>query len=883
MDDPANSVPQESLVAAMAHGGTVVTSTRRLARALLARHARHAVTDSWATPRVLPWSAWVQATFRDLRDFGAIETPRACLDDVQSIALWEEVLAADAIAATLLMPGGAAESCRDAWHLVYEWQLDWRQLGARAGEDGRIFLRIAAAYRRRLEWLECLDGAGLASVLARALAGRDGPPVLFAGFDRFHPAQRVVVAALGARAGVVAAPDRRGRPTLAPYPDSRRELAAAAAWARTRLAADPAARLGIVVPELESQAPLLEDLLDEALVPSRLLHGHADGPRPWNLSLGRPLVDLPVVATALRAFALVHESLEFADVSRLLRSPFIAGDQQEAGHRARLEAWLREHAGERIAPARLLGWLDGRDGAPPCPLLAAGISGLLEEIERGPRRRRPSAWAAALTRALARLGWPGDGPADSATWQTVQAWSSLLEAFSRLDVVVGPLGLGDALARLRRSGAAQRFQPETPDLPVQVLGLLDTAGLEFDGIRVTGMHDGILPQPLRPCPLLPAALQREQRMPRACPDTELALARHTVARLAGAAAEVCFSYPEMREDEPLRPSPVVTSFPAAESRAAPEAGIAATIFAARRLESLPDTAAPPVHGDVRGGSSLLAAQSACPFKAFAVHRLAACVLDAPTAGVDPATRGQFVHHALHELWGKLMSRAALAALDPAALQERVRAALQDAARRLLAGQPPGLVEIEIEDAMRRVLELLDIEVSRPAFEVVQREQRVSIDLGGLRINGQVDRVDRVPGGLVIIDYKTGEAGARNWHGERPAEPQMPLYAQAFRAELAGLAYATLKPGAVGFAGMARSADVLGPALSGHEVVAEETWQERLDEWRSVLEALAGAFAAGDARVDPLHLAGPDGTCARCHLATLCRRDELLQAGMLADD
>src|SRR5690606_10758606 len=159
------------------------------------------------------------------------------------------------------------------------------------------------------------------------------------------------------------------------------------------------------------------------------------------------------------------------------------------------------------------------------------------------------AWAAALARALARLGWPGDGPAGSGTWQTVQASASLLEAFSRLDAVVGPLGLGEALARLRRAGAAQRLQPETPGPPVQVLGLLDTAGLEFDGVWVTGMHDGILPQPLRPCPLLPAALQREQRMPRACPDTELALARRTVARLAGAAAEVRFSYPEMREDE----------------------------------------------------------------------------------------------------------------------------------------------------------------------------------------------------------------------------------------------------------------------------------------------------------------------------------------------
>lgn len=883
MNDPVNWVGHEVLVESLGRGGTVVTSTRRLARALLADHARSAPTASWATPEVLPWSAWVQHTFRQLRDFGAIDVPRACLDDGQSAALWEEVLGADAVATTLLMPGGAVEGFREAWRLAHEWRLPWAAVNARAGEDCRIFLRIAAAYQRRLDALGCLDGAQLAGELARALGARDGPDILFAGFDRLHPAQQAVVDALGPRARRMAAPGRGGAATLAGFPDSRRELAAAAAWARARLEEDPAARLGIVVPDLEAQAPLLEDLLDEALVPTRLLPGRADVPRPWNVSLGGPLVDAPVVAAAMLAFGLVRQHLEFAEVGRLLRSPFFGGDLEEAGQRARLEAWLRDHAGDRITPTRLLEWLGGRDGAPGCARLAAGVVGLREELGAGPRRRRPSAWAAALTRGLARLGWPGDAPLDSTTWQTVQAWASLLEAFSRLDAVTGALGIGDALGRLRRIGAGQRFQPETPDVPVQVLGLLEPAGLAFDGLWVTGMHDGALPLPLRPCPMLPAALQRELHMPRACPDTELAFARRMVARLADAAVEVRFSYPETREDEPLRPSPVVSAYPDAGARIVPpRPGMAATGYAARRIEAVADSVAPPTRGEVRGGTSLLAAQSACPFKAFAVHRLDAQPLEAPAAGVDARTRGLFMHHALHALWGSLRDREALAALDPAGRQQRVRAALEHGATALLAGQSPGLVRIEVEEGERRILELLDAEVSRPAFEVIQREQRLGIELGALHITGQLDRVDRAAGGLVIIDYKTGAAGARDWGGERPAAPQMPLYAVALRTELAGLVYASLKPGAVGFTGLARSSDVLGPALSKREVVPEGGWETRLDEWQQVLEALAEAYAAGTARVDPLRLHGADGTCARCHLATLCRRDELLHAGALGD-
>ena len=58
-------------------GALVITATRRLARAMQADYARATGADSWATPAILPWSAWVQSAFRELRDFGRLETKRA--------------------------------------------------------------------------------------------------------------------------------------------------------------------------------------------------------------------------------------------------------------------------------------------------------------------------------------------------------------------------------------------------------------------------------------------------------------------------------------------------------------------------------------------------------------------------------------------------------------------------------------------------------------------------------------------------------------------------------------------------------------------------------------------------------------------------------------
>jgi ATP-dependent helicase/nuclease subunit B len=882
-EDPPETIAHGALREALEQGAVVVTATRRLARQLRLARAAQEGAPSWPTPAALPWRAWLTERYRDLRDFGLLADPRPCLDDFQAAAVWTELLQADPLGERLLMPGGAVEGFMEAWRLAHDWQLSWGELGARAGEDCRAFLRLAAAYRRRLDALGCLDAAALPRVLAEQAGQERGPPVIFAGFDTLSPTQCTLFRGLGARARRAAGPRLGAASTLHEFADGRQEFAAAAAWARARLEADPAARLGIVVPDLDAAASYVEDLLDEALCPARLLPGRTDVPRPWNVSLGVPLADTPAVAAAFLAGMLARDELELAEVGRLLRSPFFAGAEEEGAERARLDAWLREHAGDRVAAAQLLRWLAGRDGAPRCPRLEAGVRGLLDELQASPRRRPPADWAAALTRGLQRLGWPGGGNVDSATWQMAQAWAGLLEAFSRLDAVIGPQSLGEALARLKRMGAQQRFQPETPDLPIQVLGLLETAGLEFDGLWVTGMHDGVLPAPLRPCALLPAALQRERGMPRACPDTELALARRLVARLAGAAGEVRFSYPASREDEPLRPSPVLAALSPAEPPGDAMRGFAAACFELRRVEQLSDPAGPGITGAVTGGTGLLAAQSACPFRAFALHRLDSRALETPGIGVDGRTRGSLLHRALRDFWGALDDRATLAALDTAARATRIRAALAHAAAEVLGEVPAGLARIELDEAARRIEELLELELLRPPFRVEQREQPIDIEVGALRIRGQVDRLDRVAGGLAIIDYKSGEARASDWLGERPAEPQMPLYALAFATEVVALAYASLKPGSVGFQGLARSRDALGDALRMRAEPVPAEWPARLAAWRAVLEALAGEFAAGDARVAPVRLSGGGAPCPRCHLAVLCRRDELLRAGVLGDD
>jgi len=143
---------------------------------------------------------------------------------------------------------------------------------------------------------------------------------------------------------------------------------------------------------------------------------------------------------------------------------------------------------------------------------------------------------------------------------------------------------------------------------------------------------------------------------------------------------------------------------------------------------------------------------------------------------------------------------------------------------------------------------------------------------GLRLRLRVDRVDRVDGGLVIIDYKTGRAETGQWRGARPDAPQLPLYAALQDGEVSAIAFAAVGAHAARFLGVGAGdgiADGIVPAAKFALTEDKQTgftWQQVKDRWTGWLASLARAYVEGDAAVDPK---GPQ-TCRLCHLSTLCR-------------
>ena len=126
------------------------------------------------------------------------------------------------------------------------------------------------------------------------------------------------------------------------------------------------------------------------------------------------------------------------------------------------------------------------------------------------------------------------------------------------------------------------------------------------------------------------------------------------------------------------------------------------------------------------------------------------------------------------------------------------------------------------------------------------------------------------GSLVVIDYKTGKVSPAQWFGDRPEDPQLPLYSLAVASDLTGVSFAVLRPGEYGFKGVTETDGVL-PAVRSCNALAQsrhhDSWQDLLAEWKQTIELLADEFAEGQATVKPLKY---PASCEYCPLTAVCR-------------
>jgi ATP-dependent helicase/nuclease subunit B len=884
------------LITQLARGATVVTPNRRLSAAVRRGFDKHASAQgqaAWVAADVLPWNAWLERIFRDASVRG--KANRLLMSHWQARALWRRVIADAPEAQGLLQVDTTADLALQAWELTHAWRLLPALQTMPLSDEARAFLRWARAYETICARENLTDLARLSDLVGDLLLTESlatAPRLIAFGFDALTPQQEAVLEALrsrGIEVDLLAQSGEAGQAASMRYPDVLHEVRAAALWARGCIAANPQARVGVVVPELNRLRATITRIFEEVLQPDAALHPGWIPPRPWNVSLGVPLSDWPLAHAALLLLELASGPLSIHRIGVLLRSPFVGGAESERNARALLDGRLRRLGDPHIRLDGLIRIAGAEGHTYSCGMLADRLAALRACLRELPASaQRVSFWGPALQSLLSAMQWPGERELNSEEYQTFKKWKELIAGLAQLDLVSAPVRLASAVGMLRRLAVEELFQPETPDVPIQVLGVLESAQLEFDHLWVLGLSDETWPRPARPNPLLPLELQRSRGVPRASAEWELAFALRAQANWLRAAPRIAFSYHGTEGDQVLGPSPLL-------------AGLPETTLAQLSIEALPDwrvtaqAAAEqerftdwqgrplPEGSAFRGGARLLQNQSACPFRAFAVHRLGAASLDHPHDGLDARDRGILLHAALAELWSELTTRQRLDLIPRDELASVITRAVDRALARLHRTRASSFQTRFLELERARLVELLEewlrIELQRGEFRVVACEEQAAVNIAGLVLSLRLDRVDSLAqGGELLIDYKTGPSSIAMWMGERPDEPQLPLYHLARPVLPEAVAFAQVRRGECGLSGLSADLEVaegIARLSSSRFANAFRDWPALLAHWRVTLEALAIRFRSGAAPVDPKKGAL---TCRNCDLSTLCRVSEVVDRG-----
>ena len=413
------------------------------------------------------------------------------------------------------------------------------------------------------------------------------------------------------------------------------------------------------------------------------------------------------------------------------------------------------------------------------------------------------------------------------------------------------------------------FQAKSHSAPIQVLGILETAGMHFDSLWFMGLDNEHWPPPSSPNPFIPIPIQMKLNMPHASAKRELYFSKTIMQRLLNSADTIIFSSPNQEGDKQLNPSQLIQAYNKKLQTLGNSLSDASEQYASfheHYMETIVDNKGPHLTDNERitGGTNIFKLQAICPFKAYAHIRLDANPLETPIVGLSNKLRGQILHEALEYIWKKIKNHHNLLAMTPDEVDTLISTSITHVLKiPLHQTREETILLLEKKRLMKLLNNWLLIEKARPPFSVLSYEASRPIKIGSLSFQCRIDRIDECSNGKqIVIDYKSGYTNINDWFSDRPQEPQLPIYCVfGNKKPYDGLAFAQVRAGAMEFKSI-QSGDEL------EKIDGVEDWSGLIASWKTTLEHLSHTFCQGVAEADPLISA-----CNYCQLKSLCRVEE----------
>ncbi|HTD74663.1 MAG TPA: PD-(D/E)XK nuclease family protein [Steroidobacteraceae bacterium] len=864
-------IPPE-LSAALAAGRTVLAPNTELAAALFdaaEREQRALGLALWVTPRVRDFGSWLREQ-QERAHLEDAKVPRP-IADIEERELWRQVIENSLFSQNLLEVGVAARAARRARRLMLDYAIPWNRVLEEATDEVQAFYAWHREFEARCRSLGLSPPAPL-------------PPSLKSGEKLSwidNPAWRPVVRQWLTRHAQRISPkaETAGGGRALHFDSGEAEFAHLARSVRERLEADREFRAWVCIPDLARWRSEVAAAFDAELAPGRFTLSSAVPLAAYALAGGTPLAQHASVRAVLDFLDAANGSVSFVKFSALLRAPWLQESEDDAVAAAILERELRERGPYE---ATLAGWLkicDEFRRFKSLPPLAAAVhlSRALATLEASVSAKRLSEWIPLWLEAFKLGPWVLRRRWSSVEFQAAERFRDLVSALARADGFFGTQSRTAAARLLKRAVGEVSFQAQTGVPPVWVSGQLLDPFLNYQAIFVCGMSSVQWPPPPEAAALLPVRLQREYGVLESDSVTQRANAEALQHAWKQRAPLCVFSFSDSIDGRRAQVSALL-----AESAADVAAPVVRphwrSVDAAPVLEECIDHQAPPFDAtqERTHGIATLRAQSRCAFRGFAESRLAAQQLELPVPGFNQRERGELVHAALEHVWSELKDHAALMRLEAGAEEQLLKEAARRAITTVCRRRDPGeRWRVREQPRLEHLLgKWLAVERERSPFRVELLEGGGQVvTFGGLPFRVRIDRQDELEDGArVVIDYKTGAATA-DWRGERPDNPQLPVYALLRPERLVAVAYGRVNAAESRFVAESERGNVFKagdkPQPRKGAMEGEPSFAALIERWRTRIEAIASRFAAGDAAVAPTATA-----CQNCPLPGLCRIQSL---------
>ncbi|QLZ69910.1 hypothetical protein FOLKNPGA_02710 [Legionella sp. PC1000] len=819
----------------------VLTPNNRLSEAILQSYYTHSKKQTIEKPKCMPFSVALVKAYEQLNFISPQITHPTLLNSTQCQYLWRKIIQAET---NITYSEGLLQSISNAWERCQLWQINMEDPTFNYTAQTRQFQQWWQLFDKQLKQNHFITEHQLIPYLLHANSSLFFQEVVWVCFDDFTPQQALLQEHL-TRKGFTQyhydLKEKSSKTEVFAAQDNKEEYQQLMAWLHLKIQ-EGNRHIGVVVPNLEQESNILQ----------RILAHHFES-SCFNISLGQSLSNFPLVAHAL-CWLNLDDLLNPHQAGLLLQSPYLGSSKEEFIARSEYlhEGVLLENHSIQLNHFR-----------EELHTYAPKLANLLKNLTPYPQEAAVEEWIHLFQKRLNTLDFPGDYTLSSENYQCLNRFIALFDELRQFSLLSPCFTKSEALEIVRHLADNTIFQAQKTNAPIQISGLLEASGCEFESLWITGLTDQCLPKKVKLSAFIPPQLQRELCMPHSLPARELQFARQILRRFQRSADSIVFSYAQLQADTPNLPCSLIVGFSNFEPLPTDyEEKIPSELISIEESFHIPLLPQEPIYG----GTAILSNQAKCPFKAFAEHRLRAKTSLQTTDGLGNKERGQIIHKVMELLWQKLENQHNLLHLANDILEQyiddAIHTSLVSLKRQHCDSFPDSIQEVEYTRLKRMVHTCLAWEKQRPPFTVAAIEQSYVINLAGLDFQVRVDRLDQVEDKKWVIDYKSTLPASKPWNEERPKESQLLLYA-LLDEQINTLLLLQLKTGKISCAGLSEEKYTISGITP---LKKDEVWTECRELWQKQLTELAKEFQEGHCAPQPAHLT----LCQQCDFQNLCR-------------